>query len=94
MGDYLKSVNITHSFSRPYVPYDNSVIESFFSTLKREELYRTKYKSEKEFLDAVDKYIVFYNTKRPHKKLQYKTPEQKEHEYNLKQTDYTLNPLD
>ena len=86
MADYLKSLNLTHSFSRPYVPYDNSVIESFFSTLKREELYRTKYKSEKEFLDAVDKYIVFYNTKRPHKKLQYKTPEQKEHEYNLKQT--------
>ncbi len=94
MADYLKSLNLTHSFSRPYVPYDNSVIESFFSTLKREELYRTKYKSEKEFLDAVDKYIVFYNTKRPHKKLQYKTPEQKEHEYNLKETDYTLNPLD
>lgn len=53
--------------------------------MKREELYRTKYKSEKEFRQAVDKYILFYNTKRPHKKLQYKTPEQKEHEYALKQ---------
>ena len=30
------------------------------------------------------KYMVFYNTKRPHKKLQYKTPEQKEQEYSLK----------
>ncbi len=87
MEDYLKSLNITHSFSRPYVPYDNSVMESFFSSLKREELYRTKYKSEKEFRDAVDKYIIFYNTKRPHKKLQYKTPEQKEQEYALKQAD-------
>ena len=85
MADYLKSLNITHSFSRPYVPYDNSVMESFFSSMKREELYRTKYKSEKEFRQAVDKYILFYNTKRPHKKLQYKTPEQKEHEYALKQ---------
>ena len=26
----------THSFSRPYVPYDNSVMESFFSSIKRE----------------------------------------------------------
>ena len=26
----------------------------------------------------------FYNTKRPHKKLQYKTPQQKEEEYTLK----------
>lgn len=85
MVDYLKSLDVTHSFSRPYVPYDNSVMESFFSSMKREELYRTKYKSEKEFRDAVDKYIIFYNTKRPHKKLQYKTPEQKEQEYALKQ---------
>lgn len=87
MADYLKDLNVIHSFSRPYVPYDNSVMESFFSSLKREELYRTKYKSEKDFRNAVDKYIIFYNTKRPHKKLQYKTPEQKEQEYVLKQTD-------
>ena len=85
IDDCLKALNVTHSFSRPYVPYDNSVMESFFSSMKREELYRTKYKSEKEFRDAVDKYIIFYNTKRPHKKLQYKTPEQKEQEYALKQ---------
>ena len=70
IDDCLKALNVTHSFSRPYVPYDNSVMESFFSSMKREELYRTKYKSEKEFRDAVDKYIIFYNTKRPHKKLQ------------------------
>lgn len=37
--------------------------------------------------DALDKYIIFYNAKRPHKKLQYKTPEQKEMEYALKQVD-------
>ena len=85
IDDCLKALNVTHSFSRPYVPYDNSVMESFFSSMKREELYRTKYKSEKEFRDAVDKYIIFYNTKRPHKKLQYKTPKQKEQEYALKQ---------
>ena len=52
--------------------------------MKREELYRTKYRSEADFRSAVDKYIIFYNTKRPHRKLQYKTPEQKEEEYALK----------
>lgn len=31
--------------------------------------------------------MIFYNTKRPHKKLQYKTPEQKE-EYALKLKDF------
>ena len=50
-------------------------------------LYRTKYRSEADFRSAVDKYIIFYNTKRPHRKLQYKTPEQKEEEYALKLGD-------
>ena len=30
---------------------------------------------------AIDDYIEFYNTRRPHSKIQYKTPEQKEWEY-------------
>ncbi len=87
MNDYIQSLNITHSFSRAHVPYDNSVMESFFSSMKREKLYRTKYRSESEFRNAVNKYIVFYNTKRPHRKLQYKTPEQAEEEYALKLAD-------
>ena len=88
MNDCMHSLNITHSFSRAHVPYDNSVMESFFASMKREELYRTKYRSEAEFRKAVDKYMLFYNTKRPHRKLQYKTPEQKELEYALKQAAF------
>ena len=84
---YICSLNITQSFSRAYVPYDNSVMESFFSSMKREELYRTKYRSETDFRKSVDEYIIFYNTKRPHRKLQYKTPKQKEEEYALKSAD-------
>lgn len=84
LNDYLKSLQITHSFSRAYVPYDNSVMESFFASLKREELYRKKYHSEKEFYKAVEDYIEFYNERRPHAKLQYKTPNQKEREYKEK----------
>lgn len=68
-NDYLNSL---------YVPYDNSVMESFFSSMKREDLYRTKYRSEKEFRTAVDDYIVFYNERRSHRKNLYKTPMQKE----------------
>ena len=88
LNDYLKSLQITHSFSRAYVPYDNSVMESFFASLKREELYRKKYRSEKEFYKAVDEYIEFYNEQRPHAKLQYKTPNQKECEYKEKSEDF------
>ena len=88
LNDYLKSLQITHSFSRAYVPYDNSVMESFFASLKREELYRKKYRLEKEFYKAVDDYIEFYNEQRPHAKLQYKTPNQKEREYREKPEDF------
>ena len=82
LNDYIKSLGITHSFSRPYVPYDNSVIESFFASLKREELYRKKYRTEGELFQALNDYMDFYNTRRPHAKIQYKTPEQKEREYS------------
>ncbi len=82
LNDYIKSLGITRSFSRPYVPYDNSVIESFFASLKREELYRKKYRTEGELFQALNDYMDLYNTRRPHAKIQYKTPEQKEREYS------------
>ena len=79
--EYLESVGIVQSFSRAHVPYDNSVVESFFSNLKREELYRSKYHSERELRKAIDDYMLFYNEKRPHAKLKYKTPNQVELEF-------------
>ena len=82
--NYLNSLKVTQSFSRAYTPYDNSVVESFFSSLKREELYRTKYRSDKEFKKAVDDYMVFYNSQRPHSNNNYRTPDAKEAEYYSK----------
>ena len=82
--NYLKSLKVTQSFSRAYTPYDNSVVESFFSSLKREELYRTKYRSDKEFKKAVDDYMVFYNSQRPHSNNNYRTLDAKEAEYYSK----------
>ena len=81
----LISLGVEQSFSRVRVPYDNSVSESFFASMKREELYRTNYRSENEFKKAIDDYIVFYNEKRPHKSCQYKTPEQAETSFFDKQ---------
>ena len=80
-NSYLKSIGVTHSFSRAYVPYDNSVMESFFSNMKREELYRRKYRSEREIHKAISDYVNFYNDKRPHISNGYKTPTAKEELY-------------
>ena len=66
------------SFSRTGRPHDNAVAESFFASLKREELYRRNYRSVAEFRQAVVDYITFYNAKRPHRTLNYKCPDEVE----------------
>lgn len=82
---YLKKLGVTQSFSKAHTPYDNSVCESFFATLKREELYRYKYASVNEFMRRVKTYMYFYNAERPHKTLRYQTPDGFEAEYMRKQ---------
>lgn len=70
----LQEKQVVQSFSRSGKPQDNAVMESFFSCLKKEELYRYRYSSESEFLKGIERYITFYNEKRPHSSIHYKTP--------------------
>ena len=78
---YLKSINVTQSFSNPGMPYDNSVMESFFGNFKREALYRYRFKTEKDFFESIKTYINFYNSKRPHSILMNQTPDKFESNY-------------
>lgn len=77
----LSSNGVTQSFSYPGRPVDNAVAESFFANLKREELYRRDYRSEREFREAVSEYIENYNTIRPHRSNNYRSPDTKERDY-------------
>ena len=77
----LSSYGVTQSFSYPGRPVDNAVAESFFANLKREELYRHDYRSEREFREAVTDYIENYNSVRPHRSNNYKSPNIKERDY-------------
>ncbi len=82
---YLKELGIEQSFSRAHVPYDNSIVESFFKTLKAEKLYLTTYESEMDFRQAVCDYIARYNEDRPHSVLRYRSPAAYEKEYYERQ---------
>ena len=82
----LEKYGMVQSLSRPGNPHDNAVIESFFSSMKREELYRREYTSEFAFREGVAKYIDFYNNKRPHSTMNYKTPVQVEQAYYAKRS--------
>ena len=69
------------SFSCSGQPHDNAVAESFFAILKREELYRRIYKSDRDFRESVSEFMDYYNTARPHRYNNYKSPKLKEEEY-------------
>ena len=71
----LRMNKVIQSFSKSGRPHDNAVAESFFASMKREEVYRTQYHSEHQFMGSVDTYIEFYNTKCPHSTLNHKTPD-------------------
>ena len=60
-------------------------MESFFKSMKTERLYRTDFRSEREFREAVKDYIAFYNEKRPHSVLRCRTPNDYEDVFIRKQ---------
>lgn len=80
----LKSYGIRQSFSRIATPQDNGHMESFFATLKKEELYRKTYHSPEDFFQSVKEYIEYYNNSRLHSRLGYKTPKEVLCEYDEK----------
>lgn len=82
----LRMNKIVQSFSKSGSPHDNAVAESFFASIKREEIYRTQYKSERQFRESIDNYISFYNAQRPHSTLAYKTPDKFEALYDAKKS--------
>ncbi len=71
---HLRKNEIEQYFSKKACPYDNSVTESFFASLKKEEIYRHIYKSYEALEYAINKYIEFFNTVRPQGSLGYLTP--------------------
>ena len=66
---------ILASMSRRGNCWDNAVAESFFKTLKVERVRRRTYRTRDEAQRDIFQYIaVFYNRKRKHSTLGYKTP--------------------
>ena len=54
---------------------DNVYIERLWRTIKYESIYLNSFDTVTEIQNALEKYIRFYNTKRPHQSLNYKTPQ-------------------
>jgi len=81
--EQLKSIGALVSMSAKGNPYDNAKAESFFKTLKREEVYLNEYETyadaEANLADFID---AVYNEKRLHSSLGYLSPVEYESLYN------------
>lgn len=77
--ELLKENNIQCSMSRRGDCWDNAAMESFFHSLKTECVFHEKYQTRDDAKKSIFDYIeVFYNRRRKHSYLGYKSPEQYE----------------
>ncbi|MFK4936591.1 IS3 family transposase [Lactococcus garvieae] len=71
----LRQIGARSSMSRKGNPYDNAMMESFYKTLKRELINDAHFETRAEATQEIFKYIeTYYNTKRMHSALDYKSP--------------------
>jgi putative transposase len=78
----LKRLDIRHSVGRTGICYDNAMAESFNAALKNELVHRTVYPTREHARRDIARYIEFwYNSKRRHSGLQYRSPQQAHDEY-------------
>jgi len=75
----LKDNGIRISMSGKGNPYDNAFAESFFKTLKQEEVYLWEYETFSDVVERIPYFIEdVYNKKRLHSSLGYRPPEEYE----------------
>jgi transposase InsO family protein len=71
----LQSASMRASMSRRADCYDNAPMESFFHTLKTEQVYHQQYETRDQAKSDIFAYIEgFYNRTRRHSSIGYKTP--------------------
>ena len=77
LKELCKEFNIIQSFSKKGCLCGNAYIDSFYSSIKKKEIYRKTYRTFEEANIAIFKYIEsWYNRKRLHSSINYMTPEQ------------------
>jgi putative transposase len=78
----LAELGLSPSLGRTGVCWDNALAESFFGSLKNERVHHMVYPTRKKAKDDVARYIeLFYNRRRLHSGLGYRTPHEVRTEY-------------
>ncbi|QCI63235.1 integrase core domain-containing protein [Phreatobacter stygius] len=90
-ADYTKRLHdhaVRLSMSAPGNPYDNAKAESFFKTLKKEEVNANTYSSIDEARRNIGAFLeTTYNRQRLHSALAYKPPTEFEADLSIPRSD-------
>ncbi|OHV52383.1 hypothetical protein BCD48_44955 [Pseudofrankia sp. BMG5.36] len=82
----MTSLDLRGSVGRTGICWDNAMAESFFGALKNELVHRTVFATRSLARRAIVRYIeVFYNRRRLHSGLGYRTPAEVHAEYDAQQ---------
>ena len=78
----LVELGLRHSVGRTGQCWDNALAESFFASLKNERVHHMVYPTRKAAQEDIARYIeLFYNYRRIHSALGYRTPHEVRTEY-------------
>ena len=70
----LQAYDISISMTEDYKPTDNAIAESVNGKIKVESVYRKRFNSFEHAYRIIERFIHFYNYRRPHMSIGYKVP--------------------
>ena len=70
----LQAYDISISMCEDYKPTDNAIAESVNGKIKVESVYRQRFNSFEHAYRVIERFIHFYNYRRPHMSIGYKIP--------------------
>lgn len=84
--DELDFLGIEASFTEPYSPESNGIVERFFRTVKEQAVWGHVFNTIDEAAQVIGDFIVRYNEEWLLQRLQYQSPRQAKLSYNLTRT--------
>jgi putative transposase len=70
----LNEAKVQISMSGKGRAFDNILVERLWRTVKYEEIYLHQYSDGHDLISALERYFDYYNNRRPHQSLDYRTP--------------------
>jgi putative transposase len=73
-GERLASLGVQQSMTRGGTPSDNAHAESFFHSLKADVVHGCRFADDRQLRACIKSYVQYYNHKRMHSSLGYRSP--------------------